>query len=416
MRIAMFSNTYHPIVGGIEKSIETFSTEMRCQGHRVLIVAPEYEGAKESTENVLRVPAIKQFAGTPYSFMVSIPLVISSQLREFKPDIIHSHQPFLLGDSALRLSRELHVPLIYTNHTFMERYLHWFPVDWQILRDIAEKLPVAYANLTDHVVTPTSSVAQILRSRGTITPISSIPTGIDATFFASGNRARFRTQHGLDESHLVIGHLGRLNPEKNLGYLAQAALKFVQKVPEQRRFLVAGEGESVPDMLQLFADHGATGQLIYIGLVKGQACADAYAAMDAFIFASLTDTQGLVLTEAMAAGNPVFAIDAPGVRDMIEHERNGYLFSRNTSTTEFADRLDRLLRNTALYAQLKSAATVDAQNVSIPHCTQAMLELYQTVIESTRSAPGELSKWERLVNRWETEIDLIQEKLETLSN
>jgi glycosyltransferase involved in cell wall biosynthesis len=416
MRIAMFSNTYHPIVGGIEKSIDIFSTEMRRQGHRVLIVAPEYEGAKESTENVLRVPAIKQFAGTPYSFMVSIPLVISSQLREFKPDIIHSHQPFLLGDSALRLSRELHVPLIYTNHTFMERYLHWFPIDWQILRDIAEKLPVAYANLTDHVVTPTSSVAQILRLRGTITPITSIPTGIDANFFASGNRARFRTQHGLDESHLVIGHLGRLNPEKNLEYLAQAALRFVQKAPQQRRFLVAGEGESVPHMLQLFSDHGATDQLVYTGLVKGQTCADAYAAMDAFIFASLTDTQGLVLTEAMAAGNPVFAIDAPGVRDMIEHERNGYLFSHNTSTAEFADRLDKLLCNTALYAQLKSAATADAQNVSIPHCTHAMLELYQTVIDSTHSNPGELSKWEKLVNRWETEIDLIQEKLETLSS
>jgi 1,2-diacylglycerol 3-alpha-glucosyltransferase len=415
MRIAMFTNTYYPVVGGIEKSIDTFATEMRSRGHNVIIVAPKYHGEQESTAEILRVPAIKQFAGTPYSIKLRFPTVISRRLNDFKPDIIHSHQPFLLGDSALRVARALNVPLIYTNHTLMERYLHWFPVEWQLLRGIAEKLPAAYANLTDHVVTPTASIATMLKERGVQTPITPIATGIDAAFFASGDRDAFRREYGLEPNHLVIGHLGRLNPEKNLDYLAKVALAFVQQAPKQRRFLLVGKGESVSRIEQLFAAHGADKQLVYAGLKRGQSVADAYAAMDAFVFTSLTDTQGLVLTEAMAAGNPVFALDAPGARDMITHERNGYVFPRDTPPAIFAQRLEAILQDKARMASLKAAPAEDAREVSIPKCTQAMLELYQSVIETTRTDAIGLSKWERLVNRWEVEVDLIQEKLACLS-
>jgi glycosyltransferase involved in cell wall biosynthesis len=415
MNIAMFTNTYHPMVGGVEKSIDTLATEMRRQGHAVLIVAPESEGHSESTDEVLRVPAIKQFAGTRYSLKVFVPGDTARRIRAFRPDIVHSHQPFLLGDTALRMARELHVPLIYTNHTFMERYLHWFPVDWQILREIAEKLPVAYANLTDQVITPTESVAALLRERGTETPITSIATGIDADFFASGDRAAFRKAFGLAQGHLVIGHLGRLNPEKNLDYLARVALAFVRKSPTDRRFLLVGEGDSVPGIRALFAAHGASKQLICAGLRTGRGCADAYAAMDAFLFTSLTDTQGLVLSEAMAAGNPVFALDAPGARDMIRHKRNGYLFPSATTAPDFAAAMGSLLRDRELRARLQAAASQEARAVSIPKCTAAMLALYRSAIESVPGKAGRASPWERLVKRWDVEIDLIQEKLELLT-
>jgi 1,2-diacylglycerol 3-alpha-glucosyltransferase len=415
MRVAMFTNTYYPVVGGIEKSIDTFATEMRRQGHNVIIVAPKYHGEQESTDEILRVPAIKQFAGTPYSIKLSFPAVVSRRLNDFNPEIIHSHQPFLLGDSALRVARAMNVPLIYTNHTLMERYLHWFPVEWQLLRGIAEKLPVAYANLTDHVITPTTSIATMLKERGVQTPITPIATGIDAAFFASGDRDAFRREYGLEPNHLVIGHLGRLNREKNLEYLAQVALAFVQKAPQQRRFLLVGKGDSVSGIEQLFADQGAAEQLVYTGLKEGQAVADAYATMDAFIFTSLTDTQGLVLTEAMAAGNPVFALDAPGARDMITHERNGYLFPLDTPPEIFAQKMETILQDRARMETLEAAAAEDACKVSSTKCTQAMLELYQSVIETTRTDATELSRWERLVNRWEVEVDLIQEKLACLS-
>lgn len=253
MNIAMFTNTYFPSVGGIERSVDIFACEMRARGHKVLIVAPEYDGAGSSSENVLRVPAIKRINGTPHSIVLGFPSECAARVKEFRPEIIHSHQPFLLGDSAIRMARLLDIPVVYTNHTFMERYLHWFPVDWTILRDIALKLPVAYANLVDHVVTPTNSVAKIMRERGVKAPISCVPTGIDAGFFAGGERDGFRERHGLNPSHFVIGHLGRLNEEKNLGYLADVVLDFIAKDPQRRRFLLAGEGSLVDMFRRRFA-------------------------------------------------------------------------------------------------------------------------------------------------------------------
>lgn len=414
MNIAMFTNTYLPGVGGIEKSIDIFATEMRKQGHAVLVVAPEYEGATESTDTTLRVPAIKQIAGTPYSIKLSVPGVISHRLKQFKPDIIHSHQPFLLGDSALRMARSFNIPIVYTNHTFMERYLHWFPVDWQILRDIAHKLPVAYANLVDHIVTPTASVAAVMRERGTRTAITPIATGIDADFFAAGNRDAFRKEYGIADEHFVLGHLGRLNPEKNLDYLAKVALAFVRAQPQRRRFLLVGEGDSVPAIKKLFTDNGVERQLIYAGLKKGQACADAYAAMDAFAFSSLTDTQGLVLSEAMAAGNPVFALHAPGAQDMIQHQRNGWLFPQQTQPQVFAQQMDAVISDSRQFQAMREHAARDAHAVSIPKCARSMLTLYEQVINGIDANTEEHSFWEKLVNRWEVEIDLVQEKIECL--
>ncbi|MEW6168024.1 MAG: glycosyltransferase [Pseudomonadota bacterium] len=414
MKIAMFTNTYLPAVGGIERSVDVTSRRLREEGHEVLVVAPEYDNAEESTDEILRVPAIKQFAGSPFSISLNLPEACAERIERFSPDIVHSHQPFLLGDSALRLARALDVPIVYSNHTFMERYLHWFPVELQILRDIAESLPVAYANLVDHVVAPTQSVAQIMRQRGTSTPITVIPTGIDAAFYAGGDRRSFRARFGLAPDHLVIGHLGRLNPEKNLAYLAQVAAHFVAQAPDQRRFLLVGAGDCVDDFRHAFTNAAIAGQLVYAGLLQGQDCADAYAAMDAFVFTSLTDTQGLVLSEAMAAGNPVFALDAPGARDIITHERNGYLFEADTPAAAFAARMGQVLSDPVRCAQMRAEARAAAHALSIPKCTQAMLALYQSLVDKNAPGARTMTTWEKIKSRWDVEVDLLQEKLSCL--
>lgn len=415
MKIATFTNTYYPIVGGIEKSIETFVAQMRRMGHESLIIAPEYDGARESTDEVLRLPAIKKFAGTPYSLNTRFPIQLANRLRKFDPDLVHSHQPFLLGDSALRVARELDVPLVYSNHTFMERYLHWFPVDWDVLRDIAERLPVAYANLADHVISPTPGVATTLRNRGVMTPITPISTGIDAQFYASGDRERTRSAYGFADSHFVVGHLGRLNPEKNLDYLAEVVLAFIRRAPDRRRFLLVGEGDSVAGIRKMFVEAGLETQLILAGLKQGHEVPDAYAAMDTFLFASLTDTQGLVLSEAMAAGNPVFALDAPGACDMVRHGHDGVLVPPDTPAQAFADLIESVIQDRDRFTSMQAAAVQSAGEVSIAKCTEALLLLYQSIIDHHQGAAGPPDLWERLVNRWEVEIDLIQEKIDVMT-
>lgn len=410
----MFTNTYYPSVGGIEKSIQDSAAQMRRQGHEVLIVAPAYNGATESSDTVLRVPAIKQIGHTPHSIALRLPTRIERQVLAFAPDIVHSHQPFLLGDSAVRIARALGVPVLYTHHTFMERYLHWFAVDWRVLRNIAEKLPVAYAQLVDHVVTPTESVAHIMRERGMTTPITAIPTGIDADFYAGGDRAAFRASLGIDPDCFILGHLGRLNPEKNLDFLAEVVLAFVALNPLKYKILLVGEGESVPTFKKRFTEHGLADHLIYTGSKLGQASADAYAAMDAFIFTSLTDTQGLVLSEAMAAGNPVFALDAPGARDMISHGRNGYVVPRDTAPDQFAQTIHEVVGNIERFTAMQTAAAEDARQVSLPSCCEAMLALYAELIAARPAISAPPSGLAGLSRRWRTEARLARQKLACL--
>jgi glycosyltransferase involved in cell wall biosynthesis len=412
VNIAMFTNTYYPSVGGIEKSIDIFAEEMRRCGHRVLIVAPEYEGASLSTDDVLRVPAIKRINGSPHSVVLGFPSELVMRVRDFRPDIIHSHQPFLLGDSAVRMARLLDVPIVYTHHTFMERYLHWFPVNWRLLRDIALKLPVAYANLVDYVVTPTRSVAEIMRQRGVKTPLSAIPTGINADFFRSGNRSSFRQRCGLADEHFVIGHLGRLNEEKNLAYLADVVVEFIARRPDIRRFLLAGEGDLVHMFKQRFAAYGLAEHLIFTGLLHGQACADAYAAMDIFIFTSHSDTQGLVLSEAMAAGTPIFALDATGARDMVTHDVSGYLLPADATPQEFCAKMEHMIAQPQRLNAMRHAAVQATGAMSIPVCTQQMLNLYSNLVcQKGVSIRDGATRWDQWMRQWNVEMELMQEKI-----
>lgn len=412
MNIAMFTNTYYPSVGGIERSIDIFAGEMRRCGHSVLIVAPEYHGASHSTEDVLRVPAVKRINGSPHSVVLGFPADLAERVRNFRPDIIHSHQPFLLGDSAVRMARLLEIPILYTHHTFMERYIHWFPMNWRLLSDVARKLPVAYANLVDHVVTPTESVAEIIRERGVKTPITSIPTGIDADFFAGGDGALFRERHGITSEHFVVGHLGRLNEEKNLAYLAEVAAKFVAAQPECRRFLLAGEGDLVAMFKEQFAIRGLAEHMIYVGLLQGQACADAYAAMNIFIFTSHSDTQGLVLSEAMAAGNPVFALDATGVRDMVTHGVSGYLLPADATPQSFCDAMENLVAQPQQLEAMRRGAAQAARTVSISACVEQMLELYRRLAAQRAAiASTGTTRWDQWLRQWNAEVELVQEKI-----
>ena len=121
MRIAMFTNTYLPHVGGVARSVSTYEEELRRRGHQVRIVAPTFEGAAQSTYDVLRVPAIQGFNGSDFSVRLPQPGLIAAFLDDFRPQVIHSHHPFLLGDSALRFAWSRRLPLVFTHHTLYEQ-------------------------------------------------------------------------------------------------------------------------------------------------------------------------------------------------------------------------------------------------------------------------------------------------------
>ncbi|MDF1578988.1 MAG: glycosyltransferase, partial [Desulfobulbales bacterium] len=269
MKICMFTNTYLPHVGGVARSVSTFAEDLRKAGHSVLIVAPTFAAMdKEPAEDVVRVPAIQNFNGSDFSVRIPVPGIIDDTISAFRPDIIHSHHPFLLGDAALRVARSSDLPLVFTHHTLYENYTHYVPLDSRILKRFVINLATQYANLCNQVIAPSTSVGKLLLERGVKSPVEVLPTGIDLDFFKKGDGRRFREKHGIGQDTVVIGHVGRLAREKNLPLLATAVARYVRE-DARACFVVAGRGDAERSIRQVFRENNIEERLIMPGNFTG---------------------------------------------------------------------------------------------------------------------------------------------------
>ncbi|MEX0937270.1 MAG: glycosyltransferase [Pirellulales bacterium] len=406
MRIIMLTNTYAPHVGGVACSVKSLAAACRGQGHDVSVVAPEFAEETEDEPHVLRVPAIQHFNGSDFSVRLPVPGLLSTWLKDTPPEVVHSHHPFLLGDAALRLAASWDAPLVFTHHTMYERYTHYVPGDSPALARFVVDLSTGYANLCAMVFAPSESVAEMIRERGVTTPVEVVPTGIDTERFAAGSGRGVREKKRIPNDALVIGHVGRLAPEKNLPLLATAAATYLRSDP-RCHFLVVGAGPSQKEIADVFDRHQVTDRLHMAGVQQGQELVDAYHAMDVFAFASTSETQGIVLAEAMACGVPVISLDAPGCREVVRDEHNGRLLD-TPEPDAFVSALDwYATRSDAQRRQLSQAALKTAEDFSLPRCAGRALELYQTLLDRGGSRDGrDESAWDAARRRIEAEWNL----------
>ena len=410
----MFTNTYLPHVGGVARSVNTLEEACRKSGHEVRVIAPQFDGAEESPD-VLRVPAIQNFNGSDFSVRLPFPNLIRDFIEDFQPDLIHSHHPFLLGDSALRESWKMQVPIVFTHHTLYERYTHYVPLDSPALKRMAIQLATEYCNLCDHVIAPSESISKLLTDRAVITPIRSIPTGIDTKFFAKGDGDLFRKKAGIPKDAKVIGHVGRLAREKNLLFIAEAVAPLLKKNPEAV-FLLVGDGDAREEMVTILSREAAANQVHAAGKQSGQDLADAYAAMDWFVFASQTETQGIVLAEAMAAGKPVVALDGPGVREILKDGENGLLLPGNASAADFSAALRRIMDDADLTRHCSGVARETAEEYGTERCARRMLHCYEELItRHERLIDEDPMPWDRFVAGIGIEWDLLSAKVSAAS-
>lgn len=414
MNIAMFTNTYLPHVGGVANSVARFSEDLRAMGHRVLVVAPEFgEVQNASAEaDLLRLPAIQNFNGSDFSLRLPLPFLIAERLEAFAPEVIHSHHPYLLGDSALRAAKQRGLPLVFTHHTLYERYTHYVTPDSEALQRFAVHLSTAYANLCARVVAPSASIAELIAARGVTRPVAVIPTGVDRERFAAGRRGPFRRRHGIPQEALVVGHVGRLAPEKNLAYLAEAVAFFLEPL-EEARFLVIGSGPSRAEIAAALQCRGLEERLVLAGSLSGAELRDGYHAMDLFVFASQSETQGMVLTEALAAGVPVIALDGSGVREVVQDRRNGRLLPADTPPQDFAAAAARWIRRHPRTPEEARRIRAGIAGFGRRKCARKLVELYTEAREEARytgPAPADMDPWERLQERIKAEWDLVESK------
>jgi glycosyltransferase involved in cell wall biosynthesis len=417
MKICMMTNTYLPHVGGVARSVSTFAEEFIRQGHEVLVVAPEFDGKPLSAKAeaiVERVPSLRNFNGSEFSVRLPLATALSDRLDAFEADIIHAHHPFLLGDTALRVSMNKNVPIIFTHHTRYEDYTHYVPFS-DAMKEVAIQIPTHFANLCDGVIAPSESIARVIRKRGVTTPIAVIPTGIDVQAFASADGARFRQRLKIPADSIVIGHVGRLALEKNLGYLAESVARFLAREPKAQ-FLVVGDGPWREELKEVFVKHGVADRLLLAGKRTGRVLREAYRAMDVFAFASQSETQGMVVAEAMAAGMPVVALNASGVREVVRDGANGYLLPADAPPEAFADALARCLQG-GNRDKLGAGAHDTAAEFSRERSARRALAFYEEARRATRARRllNHLSPWAALLKRVGLEWDLLSSRTQTVA-
>ncbi len=411
----MLTNTFTPFVGGVARSVTAFAGECRRAGHRVVIVAPVFAGAPESEEDVIRIPAIQHFNGSDFSVALPIPGYLSLRLEQFRPDIVHSHHPHLLGNTAVRIASRFGRPLVFTHHTMYEHYLHYVPAEASRMQQFVVSLVTGYCNLCDHVIAPSQSVARILRRRGVEMPVSVVPTGVDAQRFASGDGRAFRRSVGIPQKAFVAGYVGRLAPEKNLSFLAEAIRDYIAS-RKNARFLVVGSGPSEDAIRETFDQAGLSHHLHLAGSLDGKDLVDAYHAMDVFVFASYTETQGMVLTEAMAACRPVVALDAPGVREVVKDGYNGRLLKQR-STSDFAAAVAQLASiSPRRRERLRQAACETAQRFSMDRCARKLLDVYKHVLKQQPLGPRDEGVWHQASEEVRAEWELLKNMAEAVSH
>jgi 1,2-diacylglycerol 3-alpha-glucosyltransferase len=416
MNILMMTNTFLPHVGGVARSVTAFTNQLRKFDNRVIVVAPEYEEDIKDEKDTIRIPAIQNFNGSDFSAVIPIPGFLEAHLQDFQPDIVHSHHPFLIGNTAVRVATKHEAPLVYTQHTMFEQYTHYVPANLPSMKKFVVSLCTDYANMADQVIAPSQSVADILQERGVKTPIETIPTGIFIDKFEKGNGQSFRSSENIPNEAFVVGHVGRLAPEKNLEFLSEAVAQFLRDEPEAH-FLIIGYGPSEKKMRNLFARRQLRRQVHFFGKQDGQNLIDAYHAMDVFAFSSKSETQGLVLTEAMAAGVPAVALDASGVRDVVQNRKNGYLIP-DEQVDKFAKTLKQMCHCSDQARQnFMEEAKRTAENNSMYNCASKITEVYQNVIQNHKvDKKRDESMWEKSIEQVKTEWELFQNLTSAIGN
>lgn len=363
-RIAFFSNNYFPFISGVTISIERLAAGLRERGHRLQLFVPGYPGEHADTQDCTRVKTLMAF-GSHGEFRLTnlFQPQIGKTLRRFKPDLIHVHHPFWLGSVGLWLGKRLKRPVVYTYHTRLEMYAHYVPLPGALFRNVISHAIVRrFCNRCDGVIVPTYAIEEYLRLIGVKTRICVQPSGVDFDRFHKPHQLTatiLSARHQLDPERLTLITVSRLGKEKNIKFLIDAIASLDKDTRRQVQLLIAGEGDDRAFLENRITELSLEDTIHLIGAVSPEEMPAYYQMSDLFVFASKSETQGMVILEAMSAGLPAVAIRSSGIEDVIINGETG--FKTLDDIEKWNARLKQLIHNPQLRAQFSANATAFAR-------------------------------------------------------
>src|SRR2546421_1619862 len=379
VRVLFISDVYFPRVNGVSTSIRTFRQDLGSHGVETRLVAPHYDCPPAAPEEpgVLRVPAARVPRDPEDRRMRWRALTRAlDALPASEVDLVHIHTPFLAHYAGVRFARRANIACVATCHTFFEEYLHHYvPVlPRRFAKLLARSFTRAQCAAVQALIAPSESMRAVLRGYGISTPIHVLPTGVAADRFRAGDGGAFRARAGIDAQRPLVTYIGRVAHEKNIGFLVQVFQRVLASVPEAL-LVIAGEGPARAPLRRQVAHLGLEGRVHFAGyLERDSALLDCYAAADVFVFASRTETQGLVLLEAMAQGAPVVSTAELGTRSILASGCGALIVPEQQQ--QFAAAVVRVLSDARLRAALAVRGRAYARNWSSAAMARRLAELY----------------------------------------
>jgi len=344
MNILFISDVFFPRVNGVSTSINTFATELRALGHQVTLIAPSYTDEDKQEEWIVRVPSHKIYFDPEDRLMNFGKLkALLPWIRDKHFDVIHIHTPFTAHYVGIHFGKKLDIPVVETYHTFFEDYLHhYLPFIPQFIsRKLARTISRRQCNAVDGIVSPSKPMLDVLKQYGIKTPAEVVATGLDDSSFARVDGEHFRMSHDIPLAQPMLLFVGRVAHEKNIGFLLEMHVELIKKHPDAL-LVITGEGPAEESIKHSIDKLDISNKVRMIGyLDRSHELIACYKAADIFVFASKSETQGLVLLEAMAQGTAVVAIAELGTKSILI-EGEGVLIAKD-DINDFADKVSILL-------------------------------------------------------------------------
>jgi 1,2-diacylglycerol 3-alpha-glucosyltransferase len=385
MRVAIFSESYEPVQNGVSTSVRTLVDELRGRKHHAFIIAPHYPDYEDESPFVMRVPSLL----TPYNADYPVPYPWFPRLRrdfgKTEPHVLHSQSPWFLGLLASRISKDRGIPLVSTYHTLYNHYAHYlfFLPEPAIERLLHWWMP-EYYNRCSAVIVPSRAAEESLRHYGVTAPIEVIPTAVpiprpEQVSSEAQNLARDRWNVPPDVPLLLC--VGRMAREKNIELVLDAFAEVADDYGDAR-LLIVGSGPHL-DLLRAHAQKLAGGdRILFTGPVPHEELPALYATSDIFVLGSSTETQGLVIAEARAAGTPCVVVSGGGAPENVRHREDGLVVEPTVEA--FAGAIRDLLSDPVRLLTMSAACRHNALRYTPAAMAEQVIAIYQRAIDDPR--------------------------------
>ena len=387
MKIAIFSDSFYPELGGIQDSIALSARTLGGRGHQIqfhvpqasahdfaIAGIPEREIDLGPNVSVCRYASFHIPSPTKQSRFVPPTFRRWRQVREFRPDVIHTHTFFGLGWEALRTAKKLHVPLIGTNHSAVAAFADYMPFARKTFAALTFGAVVRYYNSCNFVSGPSRSVIEDMQALGLRVPSDVVSNPIDTDVFCPVTSEEKRAlKQRLSFSEATIIYAGRFGMEKNIDVLIRA-LPLVRKSIPEAMLALAGHGSDEARLRNIAKEGGLESAVRFLGTLSHQALAEAYQASDLFAIASTSETQSMVLLQAMNCALPAVGADSLSLKEYIPIEAG--FRAVPGSEEDFSSKVTRVLKDRQEGERLSAGALTFGQKFSPEAVVSRWEEIY----------------------------------------